>query len=83
MSSYWENCIGFAICLKNGKFTANLRQTYTSFLRRKNEANERHISKKTKWVQHRKKCILPHVKYYLFPSQAIFFYLLASLIFQD
>ena len=44
MSSYWENCIGFAICLKNGKFTANLRQTYTSFLRRKNEANERHIT---------------------------------------
>ena len=49
MSSYWENCIG-CICLKNGKFTANLRQTYTSFLRRKNEANERHISKKTKWI---------------------------------
>ena len=44
MSSYWENCIGFAICLKNGKFTANLRHTYTSFLRRKNEANERHIT---------------------------------------
>ena len=47
MSSYWENCIGFAICLKNGKFTANLRQTYTSFLRRKNEANERHITSLT------------------------------------
>ena len=30
--------------MKNGKLTANLRQTYTSFLRRKNEANERHIN---------------------------------------
>ena len=30
--------------MKNGKLTANLRQTYTSFLRRKNEANERHIT---------------------------------------